>query len=90
MNAIQPSHGDVWPIDFDPIQGREQAGTRPALRLSVDKFNHGPAAMVVVLPVTSELLISSGNSGDALEIGLAPDSEILPSTANLALAWQTG
>jgi mRNA interferase MazF len=34
--------------------GREQAGTRPALVVSVDKFNHGPADLVVVLPITSK------------------------------------
>jgi hypothetical protein len=30
-------------IDLDPAVGRERAGTRPALVVSVDKFNHGPA-----------------------------------------------
>lgn len=38
----------------DAILGREQSGTRPALVLSVDKFNHGPADLVIVLPITSK------------------------------------
>jgi len=54
MSVSQPSRGDVWSVNFDPILGREQAGTRPALVLSVDKFNHGPADMVIVLPITSK------------------------------------
>jgi mRNA interferase MazF len=39
---------------LDPIRGREQAGTRPCLVVSVDPFNHGPADLVVVLPITSK------------------------------------
>jgi mRNA interferase MazF len=34
--------------------GHEQSGIRPALVLSVDKFNHGPAGLVVVLPITTQ------------------------------------
>lgn len=40
-------------MDLDPTKGREQAGSRPALVISVDPFNHGPAELVVVLPITS-------------------------------------
>jgi len=54
MSVSQPSRGEVWSVNFDPILGREQAGTRPALVLSVDKFNHGPAELVIVLPITSK------------------------------------
>ena len=39
-------------MNFDPTTGHEQAGTRPALILSEDIFNEGPADMVVVAPVT--------------------------------------
>ena len=41
-------------VRLDPAKGREQAGQRPALVLSVDLFNHGPADLVVVLPITSK------------------------------------
>ena len=54
MSDSQPNRGDVWSIDLDPTIGREQAGVRPALIVSVDKFNHGPADLVVVLPITSQ------------------------------------
>ena len=39
-------------MNFDPTTGHEQAGTRPALILSEDIFNEGPAEMVVVAPIT--------------------------------------
>jgi mRNA interferase MazF len=48
-----PLRGEVWMLNFDPTRGREQAGTRAALILSVDVFNAGPAGLVVVLPITS-------------------------------------
>jgi len=48
----QPARGDVWDLDFDPTKGREQAGRRPALITSVDLFNHGPADLVVAIPLT--------------------------------------
>ena len=42
----------MWDLNFDPTTGHEQAGTRPALILSEDIFNEGPADMVVVAPIT--------------------------------------
>jgi mRNA interferase MazF len=45
--------GEVWMVELDPVQGREQAGRRPALVLSVDAFNATPAELVTVLPITS-------------------------------------
>lgn len=50
----QPCRGDIWTVDLDPTRGHEQAGRRPALVLSVDLFNQGPADLVVVLPITSK------------------------------------
>ena len=47
----EPSRGEVWDLHFEPM-GHEQAGTRPALILSEDIFNEGPAEMVVVAPIT--------------------------------------
>lgn len=49
-----PSRGDVWLIDLRPVRGREQDGVRPAMVLSVDKFNHGPADLVIVVPITTK------------------------------------
>lgn len=46
--------GDVWLVDFDPVEGHEQAGRRPALVLSVDSFNASRAELATVLPVTSK------------------------------------
>ena len=52
MTASAPSRGEVWDLNLDPTIGHEQAGSRPALILSADIFNEGPADLVVVVPVT--------------------------------------
>ena len=39
---------------LDQTRGREQAGNRPCLIVSADPFNHGPAELVVILPITSK------------------------------------
>ncbi len=49
-----PSRGEIWLVDLNPTRGHEQAGVRPALIFSVDKFNHGPAGLVIVLPITTK------------------------------------
>ena len=48
------SLGEIWLVDLNPTRGREQAGNRPGLVVSVDLFNHGPADLVVILPITSK------------------------------------
>ena len=52
MSTPEPSRGEVWDLHFEATTGHEQAGTRPALILSEDLFNEGPAEMVVVAPIT--------------------------------------
>jgi len=51
---IEPSRGEIWMVNLDPTQGREQSGNRPALIVSVDQFNHGASELVIVCPVTSK------------------------------------
>ena len=47
-----PSRGDVWEAEFDPVRGREQAGRRPALIVSADRFHLGQSGLVYVAPLT--------------------------------------
>ncbi len=61
-------------VDLRPTRGREQDGTRPALVLSVDKFNHGPADLVIVVPITktqrsipTHVLVPQGETGLTFE-----------------------
>jgi len=54
MTYNDPSHGEIWMLNLDPTRGHEQSGTRPALIISVDTLNHGPAGLVIALPITSK------------------------------------
>lgn len=47
-----PRRGEVWLADLGQTRGHEQAGTRPALVLSIDEFNASTARLVTVLPIT--------------------------------------
>ena len=47
------SRGEIWLTDLNPVRGHEQAGKRPVLVVSADAFNHGPANLVVVVPLTT-------------------------------------
>lgn len=51
--SISPKRGDVWYVDLDPVRGREQGRTRPALIVSADILNAGPAELVIVIPITT-------------------------------------
>ena len=50
-----PRRGEVWLVNLAPTLGHEQTGRRPAIVISEDAFNSGPAELVVVLPITSTL-----------------------------------
>lgn len=50
---MTPRRGEVWLLDFGVPIGREQAGRRPAVVVSDDAMNDGPAGLVIVVPVTS-------------------------------------
>ena len=49
-----PSRGEIWFADLDPILGHEQGGRRPVLIISSDIFNSGPAGLVIALPLTKK------------------------------------
>ena len=53
-------------MDLNPTRGREQAGLRPGLVISVNPFNHGPADLVVLIPITSR------SKGIPLHVPVAP------------------
>ncbi len=49
-----PRRGELWLVDLEPVRGHEQGRTRPALVVSDDIFNGGPAGVVIVVPVTTK------------------------------------
>ncbi len=64
-------------VDLSHTRGREQDGIRPAMVLSVDKFNHGPADLLIVLPITTtQRKIPTHVPVPMGEAGLSSDSYI--------------
>ena len=49
-----PSRGEVWRVDLEPVRGHEQGRVRPALIVSNDVLNHGPADLVTIVPMTTK------------------------------------
>lgn len=65
-----PLRGDVWIVDFGEPIGHEQGYRRPAVVMSVDRFNRSRAELAVVIPITttrrglpSHIEIDPGTSG---------------------------
>ncbi|MFO1430652.1 MAG: type II toxin-antitoxin system PemK/MazF family toxin [Candidatus Competibacteraceae bacterium] len=52
--AIQS--GEIYFVDLNPVQGREQAGQRPVLVLSIDIINQLPLVVTVVVGTKGENL----------------------------------
>lgn len=50
----EPSRGEIWLVDLNPVRAHEQTGRRPGFVASVDTFNHGPAGLVVIIPITTK------------------------------------
>jgi mRNA interferase MazF len=83
---VKPRRGDVWLVDFGQPIGREQAGRRPALVVSADPLNSGPAGVVIVVPITtarrglpSHVEIEPGESGlDDVSYAKCEDVKSIP------------
>src|SRR5436305_5158915 len=46
--------GDIYFVNLNPVQGREQAGQRPVLVLSIDAINRLPLVITVVVGTKGE------------------------------------
>jgi len=45
---------DIYFVNLNPVQGREQAGQRPVLVLSIDAINDLPLVVTVVVGTKGE------------------------------------
>jgi mRNA interferase MazF len=46
--------GEIYFVDLNPVQGREQAGRRPVLILSIDSINRLPLVVTVIVGTKGE------------------------------------
>jgi len=63
---IIPLQGEIWDTRFDPIEGHERGGRRPALVVSHDRFNRSASSLCMVVPLTSR------ERGSSAEIPIQP------------------
>ena len=68
--------GEIYFVNLNPVQGREQAGQRPVLVLSVDAINRLPLVVTVIVGTKGEnvkrdyptnVRVSIGESGLPME-----------------------
>jgi len=45
--------GQIWTVVLDPTVANEQAGTRPCLVVSTDRFNDLPIGQSIIVPLTT-------------------------------------
>lgn len=45
--------GHIWSVILDPAVANEQAGTRPCIVVSADRFNALPIRQSIIVPLTS-------------------------------------
>lgn len=67
--------GQIYFVDLDPVQGREQAGKRPVLVLSIDTINTKDLVVTVV----------SGTKGANLTRNYPTNVRVSPSESGLPL-----
>lgn len=64
-----PEHGDIIELNFDPQEGREQAGKRPALVLSPRSYNER-TRLCVLCPMTNQI------KGYPFEVAVPPEDHL--------------
>lgn len=67
--------GEIYFVNLNPVKGREQAGTRPVLVLSVDAINSLPLVVTVVV----------GTKGDNLKRDYPTNVRVPAATAGLPI-----
>ena len=67
--------GDIYFVNLNPVQGREQAGQRPILVLSIDTINCLPLVVTVVV----------GTKGDNVSRDYPTNVRLLPAETGLPM-----
>ncbi len=52
MSLPDAQQGDVWFCDLNPIRGREQAGRRPTVVISISQLGTGGSELAIIVPLT--------------------------------------
>jgi mRNA interferase MazF len=72
---VKIERGQIFFVNLNPIQGREQAGTRPVLVLSIDAINKLPLVVTVVV----------GTKGTNIQRDYSTNVRVSPSDSGLSM-----
>lgn len=67
--------GEIYFVNLNPVQGREQAGSRPVLVLSIDAINKLPLVVTVVV----------GTKGDNISRDYSTNIRVSPTESGLPM-----
>jgi len=67
--------GEIYFVNLNPVQGREQAGKRPVLVLSIDAINAAPLVVTVVV----------GTKGDNVKRDYPTNVRVSPQESGLPI-----
>jgi mRNA interferase MazF len=67
--------GDIYFVNLNPVQGREQAGQRPVMVLSIDAINRLPLVVTVVV----------GTKGDNVARNYPTNVRLAPADSGLPM-----
>lgn len=67
--------GEIYFVNLNPVQGREQAGQRPVVVLSIDTINRLPLVVTVVV----------GTKGENVPRDYPTDVRVLPTDSGLQM-----
>jgi mRNA interferase MazF len=65
--------GEIYFVNLSPVQGREQAGKRPVLVLSIDFLNQSPLVVTVIV----------GTKGENVKIDFPTNVRVSPEESGL-------
>jgi mRNA interferase MazF len=78
VNAAAPARqGEVWFASLDRVLGREQAGRRLVLIVSVDQLGAGPSQLAIAGPLTSR------DHGQRIHVKIEPPEGGVRSTSHI-------
>lgn len=67
--------GQIYFVNLNPVQGREQAGKRPVLILSIDAINQSPLVVTVVV----------GTKGENIRRDFPTNVRVFPTESGLSI-----
>jgi mRNA interferase MazF len=77
-SAQRPARGEIWWVELDPTVGSEQAGRRPLLVLSADRFQAIQDRLLIGIPLTRTMRSYPFHIvATAEQTGLPSDSTIM-------------